>query len=764
MQKLLKLLENCLLIQIAAYCTVGMLVSAFDLSANMGRLFVALLAATLLIAGSEALYGWHGILVMTAPAFVLFVRYFTDVSEEFKWVVYSITLCYSEWTPIPVLFSEDAKQMYVQMLAPDTTFAFAAIGVLLIYFLTIAISIKRSTLFTVASTLPLVLLTFVLTNTQADVGYLMGLVAVYLALLVYGAMTYGSDSRVFGFRQNAILPLVLSAVFVSAVYIASPPERYVRSEYMRTINYHIQVIAERIENVIFRLPGEAVGTTNGWFQTSGSGAWMFATGTVAIADAGRRDITDKSLLEIYVSEPGTFYIKGFSVRYYDGRSWKSGTGIPEGLGDFEVVTREMPAAIATVYLDMFAEEPGDEMPPLPVAAGMTVNRISDITNVSYRPYYLSTRPVRDESAIAFLTDYDMLFYYVPGSVHEYAVNEEVMRAAARYNYPSVTLSQGAELSYKTYADYYTQIDETTKEALRQIAYESGIDPNAPRTQIVDAVGAYTRSAGIYSINPPTVPEGEDFVLYFLQTSNQGYCIHFATAATMMLRALDIPARFTNGYVATVSRAQASADGPVILTDRHAHAWVEVLYEDAGWLPLEVTPSSGGSQIPTPEPHTPVQRQQNETPEQLPSPSPNVAPDMPERGAGIGANGNVQPKQEMNALTAAIIRIVGTIAILFVTLTTRRYILKAVRNKLFMQEDANKAVISMWRYVVKMSRRQAIPPTDIEELALEARFSNHRITEEKRDYMLAYTRRLALELYTGKGELGRFWFRYIRGFA
>ena len=87
----------------------------------------------------------------------------------------------------------------------------------------------------------------------------------------------------------------------------------------------------------------------------------------------------------------------------------------------------------------------------------------------------------------------------------------------------------------------------------------------------------------WPLDTPVQPRDEDFVLHFLTQSRQGYCVHFASAAAVMLRALDIPARYVSGYVAVVQGGRAD------VPDSAAHAWVEYYLDGFGWLPLEATP-------------------------------------------------------------------------------------------------------------------------------------------------------------------------------
>ena len=69
-----------------------------------------------------------------------------------------------------------------------------------------------------------------------------------------------------------------------------------------------------------------------------------------------------------------------------------------------------------------------------------------------------------------------------------------------------------------------------------------------------------------------MPAGRDPVDWFLFDAKIGYCEQFATAETLMLRSLGIPARLATGY--------STGDyNPVldqsIVREHDAHAWVEV---------------------------------------------------------------------------------------------------------------------------------------------------------------------------------------------
>ncbi len=95
----------------------------------------------------------------------------------------------------------------------------------------------------------------------------------------------------------------------------------------------------------------------------------------------------------------------------------------------------------------------------------------------------------------------------------------------------------------------------------------------------------------YSFDLEEVPEGEDSVEYFLFEQHKGYCMHFATAATLLFRLYDVPARFVNGYLVMPSDFKKNEDGTwtASITDERAHAWTEIFHDQIGFVPFEATP-------------------------------------------------------------------------------------------------------------------------------------------------------------------------------
>jgi len=73
---------------------------------------------------------------------------------------------------------------------------------------------------------------------------------------------------------------------------------------------------------------------------------------------------------------------------------------------------------------------------------------------------------------------------------------------------------------------------------------------------------------------------------FLQT-RQGYCEYFATAMTMLLRDMGVPARYVLGYLP----GQQQDDGTWRVERGAAHAWVEVYFPKYGWVQFDPTPGN-----------------------------------------------------------------------------------------------------------------------------------------------------------------------------
>ncbi len=156
-----------------------------------------------------------------------------------------------------------------------------------------------------------------------------------------------------------------------------------------------------------------------------------------------------------------------------------------------------------------------------------------------------------------------------------------------------------EATYRNFVDLqYLTIPERTRQDMLALAIENGLSQSSD--ELVTDVQTYIRNAATYNLNFETIPDHvEDLAVYFLTTSKEGICQHYATAAVLMYRALGIPARYVTGYLGI-----SESDAWVSVTGQYAHAWVEIYVDGFGWMPIEVTAGgpadSGGNGDEPPE--------------------------------------------------------------------------------------------------------------------------------------------------------------------
>jgi|GEM_PF-1672523 len=104
---------------------------------------------------------------------------------------------------------------------------------------------------------------------------------------------------------------------------------------------------------------------------------------------------------------------------------------------------------------------------------------------------------------------------------------------------------------------------------------------------VEAIRDYLIEDISYDLDPGVV--GDDPLADFLFKEQRGYCEHFATAMTIMLRTQRIPARLTTGFLSGEFNEYGSF---FIVRASDAHAWVEVYLEGEGWVVFDPTPPAG----------------------------------------------------------------------------------------------------------------------------------------------------------------------------
>lgn len=327
-------------------------------------------------------------------------------------------------------------------------------------------------------------------------------------------------------------------------------------------------------------------------------------------------------------------------------------------------------------------------------------------NYLYAPYFL-----RDSSV--FHADRDGDAYYTVGSRRtEYTAsyldidNERLFWLSEQMLQNRSKLSSNNARSTRliTFDDeygkfakkYYTQMP-AGHEGLKALHL---VGEDATVEQKVSAVMDYLQTNCTYTLAPGEVPAGEDYIDYFVLDSHKGYCVHFASAAVLLLRNLGVPARYVEGYYVPQSDIasgtymgmqevvtwapgkdyaskvrhtnESVVQRQVEVKNARGHAWVEVYLDFVGWVPVEATSSYGtGSGAASVEdiiaglPIAGVEEFLNGMkPTATPSPAPTnsteptsgakptTAPTQQERptGAPVGQDNLLTPKPEENTGT------------------------------------------------------------------------------------------------------------------
>lgn len=141
---------------------------------------------------------------------------------------------------------------------------------------------------------------------------------------------------------------------------------------------------------------------------------------------------------------------------------------------------------------------------------------------------------------------------------------------------------------------YTQLPDSLPDRVGDLA-EDITESFSNRYDKASAIENYFGQSGFtYQISDVPVPEGdEDYVDQFLYDTKEGYCDNYSTSMIVMLRTMDIPARWVKGF--TGGEKIDEKEGPdgedrgvYEVTNSNAHSWVEVYFPDIGWIPFEPT--------------------------------------------------------------------------------------------------------------------------------------------------------------------------------
>lgn len=118
---------------------------------------------------------------------------------------------------------------------------------------------------------------------------------------------------------------------------------------------------------------------------------------------------------------------------------------------------------------------------------------------------------------------------------------------------------------------------------RALAAQWRAEGAGDRDIVTRALGLFRSQPFMYTLEPP--PLGADPVDEFLFQTRSGFCEHYASAFTFLMRAADIPARVVTGYLGGEINP---VDGYLVVRQSDAHAWSEVWLPNEGWVRVDPT--------------------------------------------------------------------------------------------------------------------------------------------------------------------------------
>lgn len=297
----------------------------------------------------------------------------------------------------------------------------------------------------------------------------------------------------------------------------------------------------------------------------------------------------KEMFQITVSEKpaSNIYLRGFIGEVYENGNWSAGS--EQEFSDFA----QSQGYSLEEYTRTIQNMPGKLMAHGAVPTEMTIETISVMSGYTLFPYYVEL-----EENMQALGDGALK----PSGEKEYTVTQMAESDEA------ANISEKEMEQWESYQKYVKEHDlgypkeelsrltglvENVKNGEKEVYLNGYTTANTPFSFQERIVKSLLWEDTSYSMELNEVPEGEEFTEYFLFDQRKGFCVHYATAGTLMFRMLNIPARYVSGYVVRPSDFQRNSDGnyTAVVTDESAHAWTEIFEESAGFYPVEVTPSA-----------------------------------------------------------------------------------------------------------------------------------------------------------------------------
>ena len=500
----------------------------------------------------------------------------------------------------------------------------------------------------------------VVTDTVPEESCLLTVMAVLILLLLTSPVRCQNNGQGNQLTLAAALSVVLA---LSGLFLAAPQESYVNPS---------AVLRENILTAIQNFPQLL---ENGMGELA-SGLRVQLPKQVDLAALGDRIPFTYPVMEVTAERSGTLYLRGQDYDLYDGFWWKSSDNRKESFAS-------APGRQETIHI---RTRTGKQTKFLPYHPALVVDLVNGAAE----------NPTREQAYT-------------------------VLKSDLPENWRQRAYENAAESPVQW--EQYLSLPETTRQGaavfLKEL-YEEG----ASHTEKADMIAKLVTDSAQYDIRPDKMPAGEsDFALWFLRDGDAGYCVHFATAAAVLLRAAGVPARYVTGYL-----LEAEAGKAVTVTEENAHAWAEYYEPNLGvWLPLECTPALVSLEEDRPLPEAAELTVSAETePDRAEEVTETAMPTEPVFETAVSALPQ-KPDDKSDSGIKYLLFLPGAISFLML----QRRIRLAFRRRRRTSGCTNQQAIYRWQEAVRISRLLKETPTEeLMALAQKAKFSQYGITQEE----------------------------------
>lgn len=568
-------LAKALLLFLLAYGALGGFLSAIEIEYNNGLCMVVLFVLALFLSvmyetGKRWITNLAGILYFAVYLYLSVSRY-RLINTGFFAILNRLYVIARQYLNVVdgleyLLNTED-------IYSTVTIFALF-LGMVEIILLNIMLQNKCSLFKVAVLTLPPYVIPFYL-NYSPDLIYALFLLAGYLTVaMLRSGNIHAKPSR----QMRYILPLtvVLTVLIVRTVSFILPENAYrgivPKNALKEASEENMTQFAQYGLMALFRQGSVGAGVSGG--RLSKSAALMPSYETVLKVRYTPYDFH-------------TVYLKAFTGKDYRGDRW---TQAEDGLPDDGLMSMMVDSRIKNYNEFTKGEQYGNVLVGIVSEGNISEGNISG-----------QGRGIMEVEKLDETDAYEYYPYYT-----DVKLNEKQGNISTYTYYPAVS---AADDMIGWVSDAYLDVPQSCRRAVARICGEAGF--SGTETEIAAQIVSYFQDNYSYTLRPGFYFGNPDYITHFLLESKRGYCMHFASAATMLFRQMGIHARYVEGYafsyldvLETGSLVEGAEyddyyDGyaplgetaliEIEIPDSYAHAWVEIYVDGQGWTVVDPTP-------------------------------------------------------------------------------------------------------------------------------------------------------------------------------